>query len=77
MRISTWMLVTLAACSSPASNQPGVDAAPHGDGAIVHDANIPPNARTIFVIPMENKGVAQIIGNAADAPSRSSRSAST
>lgn len=68
MRSSLALILGVAACSSPTSNQPAMDAAPHGDGAIVPDADLPANARTIFVIPMENKGVAQIIGNTTDAP---------
>ncbi len=82
MKALPWMFVVVAACSSSASNQPDGGNPPGGDAphpivdapslpadtAIISDSNLPPGARTIFVIPLENKGAGQIIGNTTDAP---------
>ena len=66
-------LVLLAACGSSSSsvtdaNNSGGDGNPHGDGSTVFLDAPATNARTIFVIPMENEPSSSIYGNTTGAP---------
>jgi hypothetical protein len=68
-------LCLLAACGSPANNNNGNPDAPNGgdghgsgSGSGYHDAPMVTGARTVFVIPLENKPAASIYGNTTNAP---------
>ena len=78
------LLILMAACGSKSMSNPGVDGnnppgddappnptdgnTPDPDGSSMIDGTITPSARTIIVIPMENKSDAQIYGDSTDAP---------
>jgi len=69
MRINSWLLLLLVACGS--NEGAVIDGPPGGDGrgGDGQGVDMPgTTARTVFVIPLENKPSSQIYGNTADAP---------